>query len=172
MGMPKALVDDWLDRAVHTLRDGGCAGVSVVLGAEAEAAAERLRAGEAYASGDTIVFADDWADGMGASLRAGLAALPDADGVLVHLVDLPDVGPDVVRRVLALWRGPLTLARAAYGDPSDPTPGHPVLFGSDHLDRVGASASGDAGARGYLRDREVVTVWCGDLAGGHDIDAR
>jgi CTP:molybdopterin cytidylyltransferase MocA len=33
MGMPKALVGDWLARSVGVLRDGGCSGVTVVLGA-------------------------------------------------------------------------------------------------------------------------------------------
>ena len=34
MGKPKALVEDWLPRSVVALRDGGCEGVTVVLGAE------------------------------------------------------------------------------------------------------------------------------------------
>ena len=43
------------------------------------------------------VVAHDWAEGMGASLRTGLAAVSatDAQAVVVTLVDLPDVGADV-----------------------------------------------------------------------------
>ena len=38
---------------------------------------------------------------MGASLRTGLQSLTDEPtAALVTLVDLPDVGPDVVRRLL------------------------------------------------------------------------
>ena len=48
------------------------------------------------------MVAADWAEGMSASLRAGLAASTDtdADAALVSLVDLPDVADAVVRRVL------------------------------------------------------------------------
>lgn len=174
MGTPKALVDDWLERATRTLRDGGCAEVGVVLGAAADTASELLRRSPSWQpANDSIVVARRWEEGMGESLRAGLAALPpSADGVVVHLVDLPDVGASVVRRVLAAWNGPQTLVRAAYGPRSAPRLGHPVLFGRDHLEGVAHSAVGDAGARNYLRDREVVALWCGDLADGYDIDAR
>ncbi|MDP3891682.1 NTP transferase domain-containing protein, partial [Nocardioides sp.] len=70
MGTPKALVDDWLRRGVTTLRDGGCAEVTVVLGAAAQEARPLLDGLPVE-----VVVAEDWADGMGASLRAGLEAL-------------------------------------------------------------------------------------------------
>ena len=162
MGMPKALVDDWLVRGVRTLRDGGCDGVTVVLGAEAAVATELLAGLEA----ETVV-ADDWADGMGASLRAGLSGL-DADAVLVSLVDLPDLDAEVVRRVLAAGADAATLRRATY----DGRPGHPVLIGRDHWAGVSETAVGDRGARDYLAARDVETVECGDLATGVDVDSR
>lgn len=160
-GGPKALVPGWLDRAVTVLRDGGCAGVTVVLGAEAE----RVRAPD----GVQVVVADDWAEGMGASLRAGLSALAgreDAEAVLVHLVDLPDVSSEVVRRVLYVRVTPTTLRRARYGG----RPGHPVLLGRDHWAGVALVARGDRGARDYFRDHRPEPVECGDLATGHDVD--
>jgi CTP:molybdopterin cytidylyltransferase MocA len=169
MGMPKALVSDdtgsWLVRGVATLRDGGCTRVTVVLGAEAE------RALPLVADLDvTVVVAEDWAEGMGASLRAGLGSLADSSesGVVVSLVDLPDLVPDVVGRVVAAADGPAALARAAY----DGRPGHPVLLGRDHWSGVTATAVGDEGARPYLATREVTLVECGDLASGRDVDAR
>lgn len=168
MGTPKALVDDWLVRSVTALREGGCAGVTVVLGAGAEQAQELL-AGRRV----TTVIAEDWAEGMGASLRAGLASLPSAPGAspeaaLITLVDLPDVGAAVVRRLLAVPTGPATLRRAAF----DRVPGHPVLLGRDHWAGVAEIAVGDRGARDYLAGREVEAVECGDLATGHDVDSR
>lgn len=159
-GGPKALVDGWLQHALEVLADGGCADVSVVLGAEAD----RVR--RLVPAHLQVVVADDWADGMGASLRAGLAHLPDAEAVVVHLVDLPDVGAEVVRRVLAAGHSPATLARATYGG----VPGHPVLLGRDHWPGVRASATGDQGARAYLATHDVTLVECGDLATGHDVD--
>ena len=168
MGAPKALLTDetgrsFLSRSVAVLRDGGCDPVVVVLGAEAE------RAREVLDGSATVVVADDWAEGMGASLRAGLAAAEPADApaVLVSLVDLPDVGAAVVRRLL-LQAGsdPDVLARAAF----DGTPGHPVLLGRDHWAGVTATASGDRGARDYLEAHPPLLVECGDLATGHDVD--
>lgn len=161
MGRPKALVPGWLRASVAALRTGGCDRVTVVLGAGADEAA-RLLADEDV----SWVLAADWAQGMGASLRTGLAAADaEADAALIHLVDLPDVGPDVIRRVIAA-AGPATLVRATYGG----VPGHPVLLGRDHWAGAIAAATGDRGARGYLRTHEVIAVECGDLATGRDVD--
>jgi CTP:molybdopterin cytidylyltransferase MocA len=163
MGRPKALVDDWLDRAVTALREGGCAQVVVVLGAAADQAAPLLVGQDVE-----VVVAEDWEEGMGASLRTGLAALGSAgeDAALVTLVDLPDVGADVVRRVLDQPVSVTALARATY----DGRPGHPVLIGREHWADVGASAQGDQGARTYLDANDVLLVECGDLATGRDVD--
>ena len=165
MGTPKALVPGWLQGSAGVLLDGGCDRVTVVLGAAADEARALVPAGVG------VVVAEDWAEGMGASLRAGLEALEgiDADAALVHLVDLPDVGAEVVRRVAAARPGDLSaLARAAY----DGVPGHPVLIGRDHWTGVAAGARGDRGARVYLREHEVLLVECGDLATGEDVDSR
>ena len=172
MGRPKALVvgDDgtpWLHAALAALHDGGCPRVTVVLGAEAEQAAVLLALAPVDHDDLHVVVAADWAEGMGASLRAGLGRLgPNAEGILVTLVDLPDVGADVVARVVAAATGPASLARASY----DGTPGHPVLLGRDHWEGVRASAAGDRGARDYLGARDVTLVECGDLATGRDVD--
>lgn len=178
MGKPKALVDDWLVRSVAALRDGGCEAVTVVLGAEAGAALVLLeqhlgRPGAGGVEGIDAVVAEDWRSGQSASLRAGLAALTytHAEAAVVHLVDLPDVGADVVRRLLQGAPqpvGPASLARAVF----DGVPGHPVLLGRDHWTGVAASARGDEGARGYLREHEAALVECGDLATGADVDSR
>lgn len=175
MGMPKALVGDdsgsWLVRAVATLRDGGCARVTVVLGAEADRARPLLSGLEV-----SVVVADDWAEGMGASLRAGLRSLGESSdtGVVVSLVDLPDLVPAVVSRLVdtAGPEGSAALARAAYAG----KPGHPVLLGRDHWAGVLETAVGDQGARPYLTQpldgHEVTLVECGDLASGRDVDSR
>ncbi|MDO9496643.1 MAG: NTP transferase domain-containing protein, partial [Nocardioides sp.] len=91
LGTPKALVHDaagsWLARATATLREGGCDDVTVVLGAGADEALSLLDG-----LGVDVVIASDWAEGMSASLRAGLRALPaGADAAVELLVDLPDV---------------------------------------------------------------------------------
>lgn len=169
MGMPKALVRDddgtsWLRRSLAALRDGGCDPITVVLGAGAPEARLLLDGSV------SVVVAGDWAEGMGASLRTGLRVVDGrrCTACLVSLVDLPDVGAEVVARVLTAGTGPMGLARAAY----DGAPGHPVLLGRDHWPGIIESAAGDRGARDYLAAREVVLVECGDLASGQDRDTR
>ncbi len=161
-GSPKALAHGgaWLQTAVLALRDGGCAQVVVVLGARA---AEARTLVPVHTS---VVVAPDWAQGMSASLRVGLAAAEgtSARRAVLHLVDTPDVGADVVARVLAVG-APLT--RATFGGKG----GHPVVLDRPHWAPVAGRATGDHGARDYLAGRtDVVAVECGDLATGEDID--
>lgn len=173
MGGPKALLrhassgQTWVERASGVLRDGGCGEVCVVVGAESQkvrAALTNVQVG--------VVEAQDWAEGMGASLRAGLTVLGQgsaADAVLVLLVDTPDVSAAVVRRVLGSATGDRTmeLARAAYRG----VPGHPVLVGRAHWSSVADLAVGDRGARDYLATHAARLVECGDLASGGDVDS-
>jgi CTP:molybdopterin cytidylyltransferase MocA len=170
MGTPKALVTDergsWLQRAVANLVDGGCSRVTVVLGAGAEEA-EALLAD--LPGAPRFVVAEDWAEGMGASLRTGIRALADSreDALVLMLVDLPDLIPEVIARVGEAATSAAVLARASY----DGVPGHPVLLGRDHWPGVLDSAQGDQGARTYLRAHDVRLVECGDLATGRDVDS-
>jgi molybdenum cofactor cytidylyltransferase/nicotine blue oxidoreductase len=168
MGMPKALVHDehgsWLVRGVRALHEGGCEEVTVVLGASAAEAAALV--GELDVS---VVVADDWAEGMSASLRAGLTGLGgSATAALVTLVDLPDVSSRVVARIIAGAADAAVLRRATY----DGRPGHPVLLGRAQWAGIVAETSGDRGARDYLAARDVELVECGDLATGRDVDSR
>ena len=105
---------------------------------------------------------------MSASLRAGLAGVEatDADAVVLTLVDLPDVGADVVRRLLDPAPTTATLRRATYSG----VVGHPVVLGRDHWAAAAAETDGDRGARGYLATHDVALVECGDLATGRDVD--
>ncbi len=170
MGRPKALVSDvdgtsWLQHAVEVLFDGGCSGVTVVLGAEADEAVRLLDG-----LGVDVVLAHDWAQGMSASLRSGLESLAgsEAEVAVVSLVDLPDLTAAVVRRVLSEREGDEALVRASYHG----RPGHPVVLGRAHWPAVVRGVRGDTGARDYLAQRDTLLVECGDLAGGLDVDSR
>ncbi|MDV3222915.1 nucleotidyltransferase family protein [Intrasporangium sp.] len=210
MGGPKALLrpggdgPTLVERAVRVLVEGGCDGVTVVVGAAADEVAAVLTALTRVAPSSTgprtepepndgddvtdldVVECPDWSEGMGASLRAGLAALlprHDVEAVVITLVDLPDVGPEVVRRLLgadpavtttttpamtSTARGWSTeLSRAAYGG----VPGHPTLIGRNHWQGVLTVARGDRGARDYFRTHTHALVECGDLASGRDVDS-
>jgi len=165
MGRPKALVElngePLVRRALRVLDDGGCAPRVVVVGAAADTVRTVLPADV------TVVEAVDWVEGMGASLRVGLAALPpDVDAALVHLVDLPGVTAAAVAR-LAHGADPTSLRRAAYHG----RPAHPVLLGRDHWAAVMAVATGDAGARDYLKGNPALElVECADVATPDDVD--
>lgn len=175
-GGPKALAEtdgtSWVERSVHVLDTGGCDLVLVVVGASAPEVQRKVPADHG------VVEALDWAEGMSASLRVGLSTLADAavgrpevDAALVHLVDLPGVGSEVVERMVALadaGGARDVLARAAYGG----EPGHPVLIGRSHWAGIVRTARGDRGARDYLREREVRLVECGDRGSGTDVDTR
>lgn len=171
MGGAKALVrgveggPTLVEAAVERVRAAGCDRVVVVVGAAAEQVADAVSA-----TGAEVVTATEWAEGMGASLRAGLAHLEGstADVALVTLVDLPDVTAEVMGRVLAaaVGEGPTALVRAAFGG----VPGHPVAIGRVHWEGVCAAAEGDRGARDYLRATPHRLVECGDLATGRDVD--
>jgi nicotine blue oxidoreductase len=158
-GMPKVLAaqGEWLRSAVAALHHGGCDDVVVVLGAAIVDVPAPARA----------VIATDWSDGLSASLRRGLSAL-EADFAVLHTVDTPDVGADVVVRVLAAARSSSSgLARAVYGG----APGHPVVVANRHWAELVRGLHGDLGARAFLSARrDVVEVDCSDLATGRDID--
>ncbi|KAA1422900.1 nucleotidyltransferase family protein [Mumia zhuanghuii] len=191
MGKPKALVEGadgrtWLERTLGVLLDGGCRDLYVVEGAQAEsveAAADDFLSSRRGADGEpkkitglAFVESPDWSEGLGASLRTVLTSFLDnpastgVDALLVMLVDLPDVGPDVVRRVLdhadTAADPRAVLARATY----DGRPGHPVLVGRDHWAPMAATLSGDEGGRRYLADHGAAPIECGDLATGRDQD--
>jgi nicotine blue oxidoreductase len=161
-GMPKVLAEqgEWLRIAVEALYRGGCDDVVVVLGAAAVDVPSPARA----------VVADDWATGMSASLRAGLAAADGARYVVLHLVDTPGVGADVIARVLEAVQSAVSgLARATFGG----RPGHPVVIERGHVAALTETLHGDEGARRFLAGRDdVVAVECGDLATGVDVDER
>ncbi len=118
--------------------------------------------------GAQVVVNDAWPEGMGSSLRAGLAALDadaDVDRALVSLVDLVGLTPDAVRRVLGSGSD---LAAAAY----DGKRGHPVLLARSRWTDASAVAHGDRGARDLLATAEVDLVEVGDLATDDDLDLR
>lgn len=158
-GQPKAPVvidgERLVDRAVRVLQEAGCFPIAVVLGAWI-----------GDVPGAVVVDNADWASGMGSSLREGLtwAQSTDADSAIVTLVDLPGLTADAVTRIV---ENPADLVSATF----DGQRGHPVKFGRAHWAALIESASGDMGARDYLRTRDdLVLVEVSDIADGQDLD--
>ena len=102
-------------------------------------------------TGARIVEAPDWAEGMAASLRAGLAAVdPQADAVVVLLADMPEVGARDIDRLIAAF-DPTEGRDICRAVAEDGTPGHPVLIGRRFFETL-AGLTGDRGAREVLRE--------------------
>lgn len=168
-GGPKALVRTdgvpWVVSTLDRMRVAGCDPLLVVTGAAGERVAELLPAAV------QVVPNPDWQSGMGSSLRVGLEAATalDVETVLVMLVDLPGVTADMMAVLMSTVADDdpqQVLARADFGGRA----GHPVLLGRAHWALIGASAGGDDGARGYLRDRPTRLVALGSAAQGADCD--
>ncbi|HET8614738.1 MAG TPA: nucleotidyltransferase family protein [Actinomycetales bacterium] len=166
-GGPKAVVrldgERLVDRAVRTLRDGGCDPVIVVEGAAPLAPVDA-----------DVVANPSWSDGIGSSLRAALATLGlrrGVDAAVLLLVDTPWVGAEPVRRVVTRYAAPgerVLAAQASY----DGVPGHPVLVDRSVWPEVTRLATGDQGARGWLRQHrdDVRLVDCTGTGDPRDVD--
>ena len=164
LGRPKALVEiggePLARRGVCLLRAGGAAPIVVVTGAVA-----------VDLPGVLAVHNPGWRSGMGSSLAAGLATVPEAcRAVVIALVDQPLVGPEAVRRLIAAHAAGARVAVAAYGGERR----NPVLLAREHWAEVTARAVGDAGARPFLRAHPdlVTVVECGDTGRPDDVDTR
>lgn len=144
-GSPKQRL--MLDRVLERVRASSVDDVVVVEGAyELEADAR-------------IVRCNTWQRGAGASLRCGLAALPDdAEAAVVCLADGPDLAPEAIDRVIDAWRGGAgDVVAASYGG----VRGHPVVLGRSVWPSVP-----DEGARAL----EPALVPCDDLGAPGDVD--
>jgi CTP:molybdopterin cytidylyltransferase MocA len=159
---PKQLADldgrPLLEHVLDTLSHAGLDRVVVVLGADADRILEAVDL-----HGAEPVVCSRWADGQSASLACGLAAVQDADAVVVCLGDQPGVSAEAVRRVLAARSGDGAV-QATY----DGRPGHPVVLEHAQIPQL-RDATGDKGARNVIL-RGLREVPCEDLGGGDDVD--
>jgi nicotine blue oxidoreductase len=162
LGQPKATVElagsTLAERGVALLRAGGADPVIVVTGAI-----------PVELPGVVSVHNPDWMSGMGSSLAAGLRALAGgAAAAVIALADQPLVGAAAVRRLIVAHASGATVAVAAYAG----QPRNPVLIDRVHWPAVIETATGDAGARTFLRAHPdlVTLVECGDTGSPDDID--
>lgn len=165
-GGPKAAVclegERLVDRAVRILREGGCPRVVVILGAW-----------QGPVNDAEVIVNPHWREGMGSSLRTGLAALlaEPRQGrthsaprrAVITLVDLPGLTAAAVDH-LCRQQEPLLAAR--YGAQQ----GHPVLIAEQHWPALMREIAGDCGARHYLRRQGARLIPLDHLACGDDLD--
>ena len=154
LGEPKQLVrlggESLLERAVRVAREAGCSPVIVVLGARAE-----LIRAECDLVDVVVVVNDNWAEGMGSSIRVGVEALSgDVDGCVVMTCDMPAVNVAHLRSVMALDEVTASFYAERRGVPAYfPQRAFPLLI----------ELRGDAGARDLLRSVQSVELIGGEL---------
>jgi len=122
--------------------------VTVVWGADAAVPAAAVifakRAGETERL--RLVNAERHAEGLAASLKAGIASLPaEAHGAFIFLGDMPRIPLNVLAPLAEAVLAGAPAAATVFKE----TRGHPVLFGRDLLPRL-LDLDGDRGAGGIL----------------------
>ncbi|MBU1345414.1 MAG: nucleotidyltransferase family protein [Alphaproteobacteria bacterium] len=140
--------------------------VTVVTGADDERIAEALA--PLRQTRLKIIHAEDWSEGMAASLRAGIAALPaDAGAVAIFLGDMPLIPEGLADRLLDATEGgaPAAAIRSPHG------PAHPVVFHHSVFGQL-LTLRGDTGARVLLKSlgADVFYIESADPGAVFDID--
>jgi molybdenum cofactor cytidylyltransferase len=166
MGRPKQLLEyhgrPLLRHSVEQALGSGCRPIVVVLGADADA----CRAAIQDLPVETVIN-DDWMQGMGSSIRAGMAALASlgaitegaAGAVVITLCDQPLITSAFLDRLVDVHREQQApMVAAAYDD----RPGVPGLFARALFPRL-AALDGQAGAKALLQaagaaDGTLVTI--------------
>jgi len=155
--MPDGRTVAW--RSARTLAAGLPNSIAIVRPGHPELS-EELRRG-----GCKVVESAEAEAGMGAALRAGVAASAEARGWVVALADMPWISMELVRAVA------LTItARDTIAAPwRDGQRGHPVGFGAAWRDEL-LKLDGDEGARALLKSQPVTRILTEDNAAFRDID--
>ena len=140
-----------LQTVVDTLCGAKLAGVSVVLGHDAEAVRESLRDRPVR-----FCVNEAYREGMFSSVLCGLRALPaDADAALIALGDQPQIALNAVRAVVRAYReGDKGIVIPVSGGKR----GHPVLIDLPRYRREILSLSGDRGLKPVVRGHPEDTL--------------
>lgn len=144
------------------------AGVTVVLDADAAEVSAALTLLKAPRL--SLVIASDWQDGLSASLKTGVRALPaDVSACAVFLGDMPMVSAGLADQLLDR-----VAAGAAAARPTRLSgPAHPIVFGRQALADI-LTLTGDTGARAVLQSLgdAVATIAVEDDGAVFDVDRR
>lgn len=169
LGRPKQLLplhgEPLVHRTARLALEAGAAPVWVVLGSQAEDVRAAL-------TDLPVRFALNrrWEEGLGSSIRAGVAAViaedPPPTALLLLLVDQPRLDARLLRRILAAGRAhPQQRVACAYGG----SLGVPALFPRVDLPDL-LALRGDRGAKGLLQARPEAVVAVPFPGGEMDVD--
>lgn len=168
MGHAKQLLPIAGQPMVRRMAEAVCAAgldqVIVVVGARAGAVAQALEGQPVE-----LVVNDAWQGGMSTSVRAGIGALrPEIGAVLLVLADQPDLGPELLQKLVARYRSSGAPIVAPYHGGRR---GNPVLFDRALFAELEA-VEGDRGGRGVVacHQAELERVQVDDSAAVSDID--
>lgn len=122
----------------------------------------------AHVGSATPIVVPDAAEGMGASIRTGIAALPETIGaVLILPADMPEIeSQDLLHMAKQFSSDDPQILRACT---IDGTPGHPVLFPRRYFEEL-LTLSGDSGARSVLKIQPVKLVTLPGMRAVTDLD--
>lgn len=111
---------------------------------------ERERVEEALAGLDlTTVYADDHSEGLAASLRCGVGAVPpSAAGAAIFLADMPGLSTALIDRLVAAFEAAHG-QRIIFPQGPDGGQGHPVIWPRAFFKDL-MSLTGDRGAKALL----------------------
>lgn len=148
-------------RVTAAVSAAGFAEVLVVTGADEAGVRSELAGVDAR-----FIHAPDWAEGMAATLRAGIGALaPRADGVCVFLGDMPLVHVALCPALIMAAEQSGYAARPRY----EGKPAHPVAFTRAAFADLMA-LEGDQGANALLKQRPQVVAYLDTAESGALLD--
>jgi molybdenum cofactor cytidylyltransferase len=158
LGEPKQLVkfgtESLLERSIRVAAEAACSPVVVVLGASAD-----LIRKDCDLRGAQVVLNEGWTEGMASSIRIGLAALQNVEGVIVMTCDMPAVTSSHISALAESGEIAATSYAGRRGVPAY----LPQLMFSALME-----LEGDAGARELLRTVPSIELPDGEL----DIDTE
>ncbi|MCB2116209.1 MAG: nucleotidyltransferase family protein [Rhodobacteraceae bacterium] len=103
-----------------------------------------------------ILRIGDAHDGMSASLRAASREIGQAEGLMILLPDMPEIGLEDIERLKAAFaEDPARPVRAATGDGTEL--GHPVILPRRYMQEL-AVLTGDRGARHLIEGDDIRIV--------------
>lgn len=171
MGSPKQLLQvngkSMLRRIAKAALQAECGPVLLVLGDHAENIESEVKDLDIE-----MVTNAGWEEGMGSSIRTGIASLqtmhPACKAALIMVTDQPYVNSDLIKRMLMQQQATAkSIVACRYGNSFGP----PVLFQSDFFPEL-LALRGDAGAKGLVKQHIQEVAWIDFEEGIYDLDTK